>query len=275
MRELARRLEQVPPDEYLSLDDRETVSCDTCGDMNTQPRYPGCKREVALFCFAQGSPKIEVYDWYCDKCNERRIFTGKNSGVFLKRKKICYTTELMYLLLDMTYGQAFSFRTAYRITRLFESSPEIARRRMKYETSSLGDEGNRSRIRTNKEFRAFVKHLNTISACIAEKLYSCHTGEVPLSPQDCEELKIDPSSATGMKRFKAFSFTVPRHEFCQSCLITTGIQQSVLPRKKCWVDYISTFETETPQDSVELTENAERSSGEQRAGRTCCNAVCR
>ena len=123
--------------------------------------------------------------------------------MFPARKKICYTVDIKYLLLEMTCTNALSFSTAYRITRLFDNIPDVVRRRMKYETSEERGENRVSIRRTNEAFRAFVKYLDTSRANITGKLYSCDDCEVPFSPQDCEELGIDAESAIGMKRLKA------------------------------------------------------------------------
>ena len=60
MRDILTRIEQVPPGEFLALDDRDTVSCHKCGNLNTKPRSPGHRREVALFTLEQGSRKAHV-----------------------------------------------------------------------------------------------------------------------------------------------------------------------------------------------------------------------
>ena len=203
MRKLAEMIDHLPEGETLTFDEKDIVSCPDCKRKNTRELYPGYRREVTLFTLTQGAPTIHIYDWFCHTCEKKRNFSGKNCAVFPAFRHSCYTTELLYVILEMTCLHALSFRTAYRITRLIARSPSVARKLGRWAQQDLLDQSKRSRRRMNDAFGAFVERLDTSSIHVTEKLFSCSNCEVPLSADDCNELGIEPSRSNDLKRLRA------------------------------------------------------------------------
>lgn len=108
MKNLAVKLEQVPPGKCIALDDRKNVSCYKCGTQNTKPCYHGYKREVILFTLAQGAPKIAVYDWCCDICRKKTRFHSEDLWCLSSSKKdVLYHRTDVHSIGDDLYEPTF------------------------------------------------------------------------------------------------------------------------------------------------------------------------
>ena len=203
---VAKALDKVRSDEVLVFDDRVQGNCHKCGNPNNGENHDGYSRNVSLFTLNHGTHRVKVYDWWCPVCEETRRFSGRGTGLFPVTHNSAFTTELMYIWLEMTCFQGYSFRNAYRTTRAFQRTASkilmLKRQRHDFdEESNKTREANRRRA--NDALREFMKLLDTNSPLTTENLFSCSTCEIPLTDTDCADLGITKENGSKLKRFKA------------------------------------------------------------------------
>lgn len=111
----------------------------------------------------------------------------------------------MYPWAQMVGIYGFSFREAYRNTRLKSYYISNTSQFRKKGNENYNPDQQPSQNRANEAFREFLKTMKTDCPNFKRLAFSCSRCEVPLTPDDCAQLNIDKELADDLqlKRFKA------------------------------------------------------------------------